>query len=359
MRATNSAWLAVVVSILNVPVSRAQAPPSVELLAAKTHDLQGRLCGNVKVVGSVIEYDTSVLGKYLSQCDFTLVSGQTVSLYKGVERVKPADPGLALGWYRSRDMLCSVPFNTKTGKFTVQWTIVPWGSQNESIGFTKSGINNMRTGYAIEEAGIILADSGNNYYPDAHERLPGTLSVKPGNLRGRACVVVAGKKTMGGVSVDITSYLDPVHYCVLEKEKSHKFDFLAKKTVPVREVMKIDYSSSVAGAPPFPKRVQINYVEPVGTTHKRLDLTYTTYEKYTPTAEELDFKTQFGIDPPSVPPRPPLPPPGQYLREAAAARPGWPTWWLYAGAGALAVLAATVVTYARRRRSRNTPAPSA
>ena len=103
--------------------------------------------------------------------------------------------------------------------------------------------------------------------------MPGSLTVKPGSLRGKACVIVAGVKSMGGVSVDITSHLDPVHYCVLEKEKSHKLDFQARKTVPVREVMTIDYSPSVAGAPPFPKSVQIKYIEPDGTTHKLLDLT--------------------------------------------------------------------------------------
>ena len=329
-----------------------QTKVTLEVLLDRTRALRAQLCENVRVVGSAREFNTDPMGQYTGTCSFTLVAGDRVGVYKAVERAKPTDQGSTFGFYRSGDYMCQISSDKASGSNRAKWAVTPWDSETEANTYMASDMY-MHVGYAIENAGLALAHSGNAYYADIYERTPESLAVTAGSLRGKRCVVVTGKTRMGGVMADMISYLDPVHYCLLEKEISHKFDYAAKKPVPVRQVTKIDYAPALGTAAPFPSRIRTYYVEPDGTQHDRLDVTYSTYEKYTPAPDELDFRTQFGIEPPRISPRPPLPPAGQYLAKSSAqgSRPGWSTWWLFAAAGVVAIAAAAIVITLRRRRA--------
>ena len=343
--------------LLSTQFCKAADGPTLEMFREKTRELRDFLCTDIKVEGQLLEYDTDPMGKYLGRCAFTVVADDKVQLFRGTERVRESDSGVPYGVFRTPDMLCTVSFVPATKKFAHGWQVTPWTSQSKS-GTYVSAERYMRIGYSLDYLDLRTGDTGNQYYPDSYERLPDTVTLSLGELRGRKCIVVSGNKKMGEVLSDVTSYLDPTFYSVLEERKSHKFDLHSKSIVPIKEVLTVEYSPAVGNNPPFPMRARVKYVEPNGKEHPRLDVTYTTYEKYKPSEKELDFEARFGIPPPKVGPRPPLPAAGEYLAypgpngTVVAARPGWKSWPLFAAAGALALAVAGIVVVARRRARR-------
>jgi len=173
-------------------------------------------------------------------------------------------------------------------------------------------------------------------------RIPLLESVQATQLEGKSVLAAKFKSLL---DVNSTIYLDPANdyaYLGFDSDGSPDQKTAGKKGA-VKMTGRLTYRPSVEGFP-LPVKLEVWYILPNG---KRLPQSVTeisSYEKYTPTADDFDLEKQFGDKP--------LPLPGS----AAALAAGRSWWWLYAVAGVLAAVTVGLVVVARRRRAARTPA---
>ncbi len=111
----------------------------------------------------------------------------------------------------------------------------------------------------------------------------------------------------------------------------------------VDQLTEITYGPPTENGLPFPKSIKGWYVWPDGKREPMTDIEFTEYKRYTPTADELDFEKNFGIQLPALPPKP-------LAKPGAASKVGR---WLLIALGVAAV-ATIAIAIARRRRRKIT-----
>ncbi len=155
-----------------------------------------------------------------------------------------------------------------------------------------------------------------------------------------------------------TFYLDRRNYVVVARETVGLFNMTLGRYEPIRRVEEISYGPAAPDTGlPFPTAVKTTYHMPDGKTLPGESVTFTEYRRYTPTPDEVGVEKVLKVKMPAIPPRPPLPPEGQYLDPdrpgellPAARRSGRTAWPWYAGGSVLAVASVTLGLLFRRRR---------
>jgi hypothetical protein len=173
-----------------------------------------------------------------------------------------------------------------------------------------------------------------------------TTAVSEVTHRGRPCIkVVQQLGTKGNQPVDSLTteyYLDKEHGMVLTKRQKKMYNIpkgtTARTLLDVDQLTEITYGPPTENGLPFPTAVKGWFVWPNGRREPMIDLTFTEFRRYKPTADELDFEKQFGIPLPALPPRPGSPAAGGGARISR---------WLIGGLVFTAMAAAVV--YVRRR----------
>ena len=187
-----------------------------------------------------------------------------------------------------------------------------------------------------------------------------SLNLSHGKYKDIECVIVRFLSPNRSTPQDFTYYLDKNNYLVIARERVGLSQGSSRQIEPIRQVIEVNYGPPQADTGlPFPTSVKGWYILPDGKQHPAVDVVFSEYRRYDPTPDEVDVEKVFGVKPPTIPPRPPLPPEGQYLTPDGTGtftpvvpkRPGWPAWRFYALAAALA-LAAGGLAYVVRRRVR-------
>ena len=167
-------------------------------------------------------------------------------------------------------------------------------------------------------------------------RIPRLDSVQSTQLDGKT--VFAAKFT-SLFNIISTIYLDPANdYAYLGFDSDGSHDPKTRKKGPIKMTGRLTYQASSEGFP-IPTKSETWLILPSGKRLLQSVVEISSFEKYTPTADDFDLEKQFGVKP--------LPLPG-----STAALAGGRSWrWLYAVAAVLALVTGGLVVVARRRRS--------
>ncbi len=238
------------------------------------------------------------------------------------KNIGPTGDSEESGGFMSSDDVYGLHRDSKTGKYKISKHVVEWNDPDRYHSAFMSS-------WAVSSQVYSFVDHKD-------DKLIG--APKPVDFEGRKAI-----KLEFTVAQDIpkTLYLDQDTYQFLYSEMPRSFDFSTNQVVANKQIVRTTYQT-VAGKR-VPLRHEMYKQKPSGEKIPWLEMEFTEYTPYIPTADDLDLEKQFGVKPIQHEPRP----------ASAMGKKGWlrpASWWYLAGAVFLAVTVGLVL-FARKRRA--------
>ncbi len=292
-------------------------------------------------------YGDMEFGKRAGHATETVIFGETtgVSLSSSVWYAPRSEKKYGR-WVDGNQLVFTAP--GETGGTVIHRQHAAWASDSDAGHFAVFYAN-MGLGH------LFLRSSGRKY---GLSRNPQSFPVKVSDTsptitevvhRNRPCYKVSSTSDGGRFKPVTTDYhIDKQTGMVLSVRQSGTLHIPkggSAMLLDVAQETEITYGPPTENGLPFPVSVKGWYVWPTGRKEPMLDIVYTDFRRYQPSADELDFEKQFGIPLPALPPKPTASS-GSTLGGIGGG--GRTKWWLL---GAFAVVSLTAAAvYLRRRR---------